>query len=191
MINQWLNYWEDSLPPVDLELHLQEAQDLFRQSVQLCDACVTYSLARWHPDSWAETTAGITKTWAATAQDWLQLTGFATGNTDPAAADAITALQERFEDAEARAAKAATEITTLKRSLTQQRKSLAKQIELAEDYRKATADRDQQINALAKQIEVAEDDHKATAAHDQQIDALEQEIQKLTAMLNQLEKKAE
>jgi hypothetical protein len=123
MINQWLNYWEDSLPSIDLEVQLQEAQDLFRQSIQLCDACVAYSITRWHPDSWAESTAGITKTWAATAQDWMKLAGFATLSADYADAEAITALEERVEDAEARAAKAATEITSMKRSLTQQKKA--------------------------------------------------------------------
>lgn len=187
MINQWLSYWEDSLPSIDLEVQFQEAQDLLRQSVQLCDACITYSLARWHPDSWAETTAGITKTWADTAQDWLQLTGIATGNAVDA--EAMAALQERFEDAEARAAESAKEITNLKRSLTQQKKNLAKQVELAEDYRKATADRDKQINTLSEQLEAAEGDRKALAARDKQIGTLEKEVQKLSAMLKQSEKK--
>lgn len=166
MINQWLNYWEDTLPSVDLDAQWQDTQDLFREGVRLYDACMTYSLARLQPDAWAEATAGISKTWTTTAQDWLQMTGFAGGNTNSADSETLAALQERFEESEDRVAKANTEITSLKRSLTMQKKSLAKQIELAEDH------------------------HKAAMARDKQIGELEKEIQRLTAMLNQLEKKS-
>jgi hypothetical protein len=166
MINQWLNHWKDSIPSIDLDEQWQDTQDLFREGVRLYDACMTYSLERLHPDAWTDATAGITNTWAETAQDWLQMTGFATVDTNSANSEALTALEKRFEESEARVAKANTEITSLKRSLTLQKKSLAKQIELAEDSRKAGIARDKQISGLEK------------------------DIQRLTSMLNQLEKKS-
>jgi len=122
MINQWLNYWEDTLPSIDLDAQWQNTQDLFREGVRLYDACMTYSLARLHPDAWTDATAGMTKTWAATAHDWLELTGLAGRNSNSADSEALAALQERFEESEDRVAKANTEITSLKRSLTLQKK---------------------------------------------------------------------
>lgn len=166
MINQWLNYWGDTMPSIDLDTQWKETQDLLQQGVRLYDACMTYSLSRWHPDTLTEATNGITRTLADAAQDWMKLSGLASGNTDAAEdSEALTSLQERLDDSEARAVRANTEITTLKRSLTMQKKSLAKQLELAEESRKAAAARDKQIGAL------------------------ESEIQRLNAMLNQLDKK--
>jgi len=166
MINQWLNYWGDTSPSIDLDIEWKETQDLFEQGIRLYDACMTYSLSRLQPDTWVEATSSITQTLANAAQDWMQLSGFAGGNTDSNAnSEAITALQERLDESESRTAKANTEITSLKRSLTLQKKSLAKQLDLAEESRKAAAARDKQIGAL------------------------ENEIQRITAMLNQLDKK--
>jgi len=166
MINQWFNCWGDASPSVDLDTQWKETQDLLQQGMRLYDACMTYSLSRWQPDTWAEATNGIAQTLANAAQDWVKLSGLAAGNTDSAEdSEALTALQERLDESEARAAKANTEITSLKRSLTMQKKSIAKQLELAEENRKASAARDKQIGAL------------------------ESEIQRITAMLNQLDKK--
>jgi hypothetical protein len=165
MINQWLNFWEDTLPSVDFDAQWQDTQNLFREGVRLYDACMTYSLARMQPDTWTEATAGITETWATSARDWLQSTGLAGGNSNSAASETLTALQERVEESEDRVAKANSEITSLKRTLTLQKKSLAKQMELTEDSRKAAKARDEQIGDLEK------------------------EIQRLSGMLGQLEKK--
>jgi uncharacterized protein (DUF3084 family) len=166
MINQWLNYWGGALPSIDLETQWKDAQNLLQQGIQLYDACVTYSLSRCQPDTWAEATNGLTQTLADAAQDWVKLGGLASGNTDSAEdSEALAALQERLDESEACMAKANTEITSLKRSLTFQKKSLAKQLELAEQSRKAAAARDKQIGAL------------------------EGEIQRISAVLNQRDKK--
>jgi len=154
MINQWLNFWEDTLPSVDFDAQWQDTQNLFREGVRLYDACVTYSLARLQPDTWAEATAGITETWTTSAHDWLQMTGLAAGgNSESADPEALAALQQRIEESEDRVAKTNAEITSLKRSLTLQKKSLAKQMELAEDGRKAATSRDKQIGELEKEIQ--------------------------------------
>jgi hypothetical protein len=167
MINQWLNYWGGTLPSIELDIQWKEAQNWLQEGIRLYDACVTYSLSRCQPDTWAEATNGLTRTMVDAAQDWVKLSGLAGGDTDSAEkSEALTAIQERLDESEARTARANTEITSLKRSLTLQKKSLAKQLEFAEESRKAAAARDKQIGAL------------------------ESEIQRITAVLNQLNKKA-
>lgn len=165
MINQWLNYWGDALPSIDFDVQWKETQGLLRQGARLYDACMTYSLARLQPDTWADAAVGISRTLAAAAENWMDSSGFTTGNTNSADSEALAALQKRLDETESSTTRANTEITTLKRSLTLQKKSLAKQIEFAEDSRKAAVARDKQIGDL------------------------ENEVRRLTTMLNQLDKK--